>query len=287
MMRVDVVVPLTLPDLDRFQILRASIAQFWACEGTINVIVRDQEEAAIAAVVGEDNRYRVVRESTIAPILAECDAGYGWYRQQLIKLAFAAFTTSDFYLTLDADCFLVRPIVPDDLIVDGRGAVQYVPTRNFPEWYEASVRLLGLKKRPEKSVSVTPFLLNGRLVHDLIERLKALTPTGEWERLLLERPGWTEYTLYHAHAEDRELWQVFHRPHHPIHGNCIWNLEDAQHWDASRSFEAPDFMFSVVQSNTGLSASWTWDRVKPYLGGAADVPRTSPCSSNKWREHAQ
>ena len=262
-------VPLALPDLDRFQILRASIAQFWACEGAINVVVRDQDEAAIAAVVGDDNRYHVLRESTIAPILAECDTGNGWYRQQLIKLAIAAFTTSDFYLTLDADCFLVRTIVSDDLVVDGRGAVEYVPTSNFPEWYEASVRLLGLQKRPEKSVSVTPFLLNVRLVRDLIERLKGLTPTGQWERLLLERRGWTEYTLYHAHAEDRELWQVFHCPHHPILGNCIWNLEDARHWDASRSFQAPNFMFSVVQSNTGLSARWTWKRVKPYLGGAA------------------
>ena len=179
-------VPLTLPDLDCFQILRASIARFWACEGTINVVVRDQDEAAIAAVVGDDTRYHVLRESTIAPILAECDTGHGWYRQQLIKLAIAAFTTTDFYLTLDADCFLVRKIVSDDLVVDGRGAVEYVPTRNFPEWYD-----------------------------------------------------------------------------------CIWNLEDARHWDASRSFQAPDFMFSVVQSNTGLPAGWTWERVKPYLGGVA------------------
>lgn len=268
-MRLDVVVPLALRDLDRFQILRASIAQFWACEGAIYVVVRDQDETAIAAVVGDDNRYHVLKESTIAPILAEWDPGWGWYRQQLIKLAIAAFTTSDFYLTLDADCFLVRTIVREDLVVDGRGAVEYVPTRNFPEWYEAAVRLLGLQQRPEKSASVTPFLYNVRLVRDLIERLKGLTPTGQWEQLLLERPGWTEHTLYHAHAEDRELWDVFHCPHHPIHGNCIWNLEDARHWDASRSFQAPDFMFTVVQSNTGLSARWTWERVKPYLGGAA------------------
>lgn len=268
-MRIDAVVPLALRDLDRFQILRASIAQFWACEGVINVVVRDQEEAAIAAVVGDDNRYHVVRESTIVPILAECDAGNGWYKQQLIKLAMAAFTTSDFYLTLDADCFLVRTIASDDLVVDGRGAVEYVPTRNFPEWYEGSVRLLGLQKRPEKTASVTPFLYNVRLVRDLIERLKGLTPTGQWERLLLERRVWAEHTLYHANAEDRGLWEVFHSPHHPIHGNCIWNLEDARHWDASRSFQAPNFMFSVVQSNTGLPASWTWERVKPFLGGAA------------------
>jgi hypothetical protein len=265
-MRIDAVVPLALPDLDRFQILRASIAKFWACEGTINVVVPDQDEAAVAAVVGDDSRYRVLRESTIAPIPGEWRTGWGWYRQQLVKLAFAAFTTGDFYLTLDADCFLVRTIVCDDLVVDGRGAVGYVPTSNFPEWYQASVRLLGLQKRPEKSVSATPFLYNVRLVRDLIDRLKCLTPTGQWERLLLEQPGWAEHTLYHTHAEDRELWQVFHSPHHPIHGNCIWNLEDARHWDASRSFQAPKFMFSVVQSNTGLPARWTWERVKPYLG---------------------
>lgn len=202
-------VPLALPDLERFQILRASIAQFWECEGAIYVIVRDQDEAAIAAVVGDDDRYQVLRETTIAPFLAECGPGNGWYKQQLIKLAFAAFTPNDFYLTLDADCFL-------------------------------------------------------------IERVKGLTPTGQWERLLLERPGWTENTLYHVNAEDRELWQAFHyQGPHAIHGNCIWNLEDARDWDASRSFQAPSFMFSVVQSNTGLPASWTWERVKPYLGGAA------------------
>jgi hypothetical protein len=276
-MRLDAVVPLALADLDRFQILRASIEKFWACEGVINVVVRDQDEAAIAAVVGDDNRYHVLRESTIVPILVERGPGGGWYKQQLIKLAFAAFTTSDFYLTLDADCFLVRTIVPDDLVVEGRGAVEYVPTSNFPEWYDASVRLLGLQKRPEKSVSVTPFLYNVRLVGDLIERLKGLTSTGQWERLLLERPGWAEHTLYHANAEDRGLWPVFHSPHHPIHGNCIWNREDSRHWDASRSFQAPTFMFSVVQSNTGLPASWTWERVKPYLGASA--VRTGPRGS--------
>ena len=265
-MKIDAVLPLALRDLDRFQILRASITQFWACEGTIHVIVPDRDEVAIAAVVGDDDLYRVERESTIVPFLAECSPGYGWYKQQLIKLAFAAFTSGDFYLTLDADCLLVRRISSDDLVVDGRGVVEFVPNSNFPEWYEASVRLLGLQKRPEKSASATPFLYNARIVRDLIERLKGLTPTGQWERLLLERPGWAEHTLYHAHAEDRDLWEVFHSPHHQIHGNCIWHLEEARHWDASRSFEAPNFMFSVVQSNTGLPASWTWERVRQFLG---------------------
>ena len=61
-MRIDAVIPLALPDLDRFQILRASIAQFWACEGAITVVVRDQDEAAIAAVVGDDNRYHLIKQ---------------------------------------------------------------------------------------------------------------------------------------------------------------------------------------------------------------------------------
>ena len=264
-MQIDVVIPLALRDLDRFQILRASIAKFWECEGTANVIVPDRDEAAIAAVVGDDNRYRVLRESAIAPILAERGTGGGWYKQQLIKLAFAAVATTDFYLTFDADCFLVRTLTSDDLVVDGRGAVEYVPTRNFPEWYEASVRLLGLEKRPEKTLSVTPFLYHADLVRGLIERLKGLTPTGEWERLLLEQDGWSENSLYHSYAEDRDLWQAFHSPHHPIHGNCIWHLKDAGQWDPSDSFHAPNFMFSVVQSNTGLPAEWTWARVAPYL----------------------
>lgn len=72
-----------------------------------------------------------------------------------------------------------------------------------------------------------------------------------WERILLARPGWTEYSLYWLLLCNRfAVDDHYSIDHGGLYGNCVWRR--ASELDADRvrrMFEAPVAPFSVIQSN--------------------------------------
>ena len=52
---------------------------------------------------------------------------------------------------------------------------------------------------------VTPAMMVTHLVRDLIAELMIVNETGDWQRMLMSRPKWTEYTLYWIFLNDRGL----------------------------------------------------------------------------------
>ena len=81
----------------------------------------------------------------------------------------------------------------------------------------------------------------------------------------MQNTSWSEYTLYHVTSA--EVWNKHHFCEESLGliGNCVWMKEQADEWKAEKSFENPNFFFSVIQSNTNLPASWTKERVYKYL----------------------
>jgi hypothetical protein len=50
-----------------------------------------------------------------------------------------------------------------------------------------------------------------------------------------------------------------------LYGNSFWNPEDSVNWDASKSFEKPNFYFTVAQSIAGQSAEWVEEKISQYV----------------------
>jgi hypothetical protein len=267
---LEAVLPLLARDHGRFALLRLSLDRFWK-GGTIHVLVRPEHMGCTRGALGEDQRFRVVNQDSLMGGITRYAPVVGWWAQQILKLAASQIVGSDFYLTLDADCLLVRSVSREALVRNERGRVGYNNPNHRADWYQESSRMLGLPRTvPARDVSVTPFLLHTETAAALTKHTADLArerKAASWQQMLLHDPGWTEYTLYHLFAESKGLWAAHHElKSSRLIGPSVWFKQDAEAWDPSKAFEGErDFFFVVVQSNTHIDAEWTRARVTPYL----------------------
>jgi hypothetical protein len=267
---IDAVLPLLARDHGRFAILRQSLNRFWQ-GGIIHVIVRAEDMGRTRDLIGEDQRFHIVNQESLMGSITGDPPGVGWWTQQILKLAASQIVGSDFYLTLDADCLLVRNVSREALVRNERGRVGYHSHNRHLNWYHASSRMLGLPKTiPMRSVSVTPFLLHTKTTAALAEHTATLAherKVTSWQKMLLNRLGWTEYTLYHLFSLAKGLWDAHHELESSrLIGPSVWFKRDAETWNPSEAFEGErKFFFIVIQSNTHIEADWTRARVTPYL----------------------
>lgn len=208
--------------------------------------------------------------------------------QQLVKMAIAPAIESEFYLTLDADVICVKAVRLPDLIDGGRARSARFQSKIHRDWYSWAERVLGL---PSSGFThdVTPSLLSREaMIHlhgylegklnPLLRRIARLLPSSvgplvsSWRSYLLRNLPWTEYTLYHTFLEATGSWDRYHYDggNSWVAGNSLWKKEEFSSWDPEKSFRTQkDFYFSVVQSNTGVSAAEVWRKVRPYIRGTA------------------
>ncbi len=267
---IEAVLPLHAHDHNRFALLRLTLERFWN-GGTIHVIVRPEDMGSTCALLGEDHRFHIVNERLLLGSKYLRLPSFGWYTQQTLKLAASRIVGSDYYLTLDADCLLVRAVSREALVRNERGLVEYDKPNHRAAWYQASSHILGLPTTvPERNVSVTPFLLHTETARALTKRMADLAQergAPSWQQMLLRRLGWTDYTLYHLFAISEELWDANHELEGSLLiGPSIWFKSDAEKWDASKAFRNKrDFYFAVVQSKANIDTAWVKSRVAPYL----------------------
>lgn len=271
---IDAVMPLVAKDIERFGNLRSTLDKFHSPIRKILVVTPRHDDFVIRGTIGSDKRFEVIAEEELVPALGKTQyAGVtGWWRQQLIKLAISVRIETEFYLTLDADCLIVRDLDMPDFVKDGKGIVEMIGPEYHDEWYKKSGEVLEVTGRPPQTIMVTPFLFSKKLMSLLQERLFSLMRKNDasrvtWQEYLLSRFGWTEYSLYHLFGHSIGKFDEFHYvSDHSLFGNCVWSLADIATWDVSKCFvEGRTFMFTVVQSNTGLSASWVKDKIAPYV----------------------
>jgi len=142
---IDAVLPLLARDHGRFALLRQSLNRFWQ-GGTIHVIVRAEDMGRTRDLIGEDQRFHIANQESLMGGIIGDPPGVGWWTQQILKLAASQVVRSEFYLTLDADCLLVRNVSREILVRNERGRVGYDARNLRPSWYQASSRMLGLPK---------------------------------------------------------------------------------------------------------------------------------------------
>lgn len=276
---MDAILPLTIRDLSRSQILRTSLGRFFPELGMVWVVVPDRQLREISRAIKEP-RYKVVPETRLIPELRFLKPlrvfsrryAHGWIIQQVIKLAIAQYIDSDYYLTLDADVICVKPVKIADVIKDGRAKTARSRDGNYhPGWYTRASQLLNLPQSGFTWHSITPCLLSREAVIGLQGHLH--NHLGGWRNFLLRHTGWTEYTLYHTFLEGMGLWDKYHFTEEAdISSNSVWSADEYKNWNPEKSFLGnQDFFFSVIQSNTGIEAHTVWERVRPWLDTQTSV----------------
>jgi hypothetical protein len=152
----------------------------------------------------------------------------GWYKQQIIKISAARFVDTEYYLVLDDDLFLIKPLSYKDFFNEGKVIYSY---EGWPDnsstfstntvWWERSCELLqydlnDIKNSPH-NMGVTPQLLKRDYVGDLVKTIKKIHNTKEWE-LCFENFNATEFCSYWI-----SLLKSGNNKYYTTEGNKLWD----------------------------------------------------------------
>lgn len=268
--------------IPRCRILLASLAAF-AEPGLFDEIhvvapARDRPEVERLCAERTSLPLTVLDEDAYLPTLGQHRFAAGWFRQQAIKLRAAERMQAPFFMTLDDDVILCKPLRRTDLIVGGRALLEPNPRTAHPDWWTGAALLLGVPpdlSRP--GMFVTPAILARPICLRLFELLERRHQRA-WSDTLLRQakrpwlPRWSEYALYYLAGEAAGMLADFHviagtdTPQRLWCPSHVWRTSDLDHWNVAECFDpkAPGF-FTVVQSILGVSAAEVASRIAPYL----------------------
>ena len=156
---------LLLDSFERFLDFPSPLRVFAICVPTEMARVRD------AFARYERVALELVSEEDVVPGIGAHRA-IGWYKQQVLKLAFARLAPAPFYLSLDPDILLCRRLQAVDLVRDGRCYTSWMAKTEHPQWWAASGEVLGIvPDRSTRGLNVTPNMLARPVAQALGERL--------------------------------------------------------------------------------------------------------------------
>lgn len=230
---IDAVLPLTLRDLPRAQLLLTSLERFASGLDTLYVIVPDAQQREIEAGLRAfiEGRAGVEGRASVASFSSAAQAGFqiellpelqiapelglfpklgGWSKQQLIKLAMGQKVSQPFFLTLDADVVATRPFSPGQLLKDGKAPCGVDHADLHPRWYENAQAMLDVPlARGGISHNVTPALLSRGGVHALAEHFARRYEAGRFGRGALRGMKQRYAKLRFGGRPGVEAWRLF------------------------------------------------------------------------------
>ena len=293
--RLSAVLPLKIFGLDyienlaRCDILFSSLRKYAAellVEIFVVVTAREEEVIREKLSIWNDLPLSIINEDDLVPAFGRFGRVNGWLKQQIIKLSVADYVSTDYFLTLDADVILCKPMTATNIFVGGKSILEAEPRCSHPSWWVGSATMLGIPSDLQRpGMSVTPAILSRtvcrQLHHDLRARYRC-----DWTVALLNKPtlGWTEYTLYYLTAERHGLLDVYH-----VLPECgktrlfcrskVWLVEQWANWDAAACFGLEDpGLFTIVQNSTHVSPA----EIRCRLVGRLSVPRDLHVNPRLW-----
>ncbi len=219
----------------------------------------------------------LIGEDELIPGIAAHRA-IGWYKQQALKLAFAAICPTPFYLTLDPDVLLCRRLAPGHLVRDGRCFTSWMTKAEHPHWWLASS---GLLRMPldigMQGLNVTPQMLARDVALRLADHLAARA--DPWLTLLDSDRSWTEYTLYSIFAEQSGVMERWHRTDLPdgrrLLGRSVWTPANFANYSLRAIHDDPaGAFFTVCASHANVSAATMRDLFEEMLFHADELATT-------------
>jgi hypothetical protein len=278
---LDIVLPLKVgarphsSDLDRFSLLLLpSFARNFSDVSVLNFTLivpqADMELVARHEALHRGFNLTVLCEDELCPDLHNVP-GRGWFRQQVLKLAAARLSGSQYYLVLDADVILKRPCSLRDWFPNGKPYLQRESARDHWDWWMASSRLLdsSVKLRERLQViGVTPQFLHRETCLELHHAIASRNATTSWERFLMSSTDipWSEYTLYWLYVMERKLERELYEDasfDRPL-SEGIWTRAQLNFWSLHWLLRSKAW-FLVVQSNLGLDPQRVRKRVRRLL----------------------
>lgn len=197
----------------------------------------------------------------------------GWLAQQLMKLAAAAFISTDAFLCLDSDAFFVERITAADFHgPDGRLHL-YETTDDLDvemaEWYAHSLRFLGLKETgvPLRRFTHAPVPMHCRMVKEMQAMIEG-RHRMPWMEAMIQGDRIMEYTTYGAYARHVDKLKTV-VPIVPALALYYWWKTEADQLEATFHQRLAESSAKVVlvNSNTGTPmetcrrlAQHCWDR---------------------------
>jgi len=202
----------------------------------LTVVVPEGDiDAASTLISSFDCPAEVISENSLVPSLSTDLPRRGWYLQQFIKIAYSRMCETPFYLTLDADIFLLNPLGPE-IFRDGRAPANYEPVTAHAGWWVRSAmvtdaRIDAVQHDEHRAFGVTPAFLSSEIMRGLIERLDQIAKRegcSDWVNYLCRWTSdnddtWTEYSLYWTHLinvcdattiyYERPVYRFSHYPH--------------------------------------------------------------------------
>ena len=305
--KLDAVLPLLAKDYDRFRLLDRSLKKNLKDLNIIWVITTDCEYDSLKKLIN-DNNYRIIPQSAILPELSFYEMinkilhrpiirrwsyvkngrynTYGWYIQQVIKLAMAERVETDFYLTLDADVICMRQVGYHDLIQNGKAITNITKEDVHPNWYKDAERVLQMP-RSGLTHGVTPAIFSRDAVlelqkylaqetHPVFKLFSTLFPkksilykiATSWRSFLIRNTPWTEYSLYHTFLEAAKLFDRYHIDKGPeaIYGrsSSVWSKEQSASFDLDK-FIKTEAYFLIFQSTSGIPIEDVWGKIGKYI----------------------
>ena len=250
-------------DVERAKTCFESLERYLDESLEIVIVSPRSEMAAVAAelqsVPASKLSFRqMADEDVIEEAIAADPKVRGTVKQMLIKLAFGLICEQPFYLTLDADVALVKPLSTGELFSEGRALIQTKSVSPPSRWCDAAAEILGTPFDYPDTMDVTPAIMSSAGVRALVDRLVELLGQ-DWQRRLAEFHAsgtvWTEYTLYWHflhHAGQLDALH-FRDPRKRIFlMRNIWRPENVTAWDLEVAKRSPGW-FAVIQSTSGLT----------------------------------
>lgn len=217
--------------------------------------------------------------------------GAGYRVQMLLKLAVAAnHVHTDFYVTLDCDVLLAKPLKLGTLVRAGKALTQgEMGGPHVSRWMSHSLDAFfgdspGASKGKEgadrcgvqtlkQTIGVTPAVLSTRVALAAIARLQTLGGDVGWDerlfRTLDEGLDWTEYGMYAAGACLEGMQEEVHYRDPKLRLYDATLQEDGSRFRdpaaMSRAFDADAPVFLVLQSIGGSDAAGAAEAVWPHL----------------------
>lgn len=271
----------------RARFLLASLAAFAPpdlfAEIFVVVPTRERRQAEALRAQWPSLPLVVLCEEDVLPALRRpaLASSAGWYRQQVIKLAAANLSTTEFFLTLDSDVVLAKPLRSEDIVRDGKALLQPGARDRHPRWWCGSGAVLGIAADlAAPGMAVTPAILSRTVCQRMFEHLEHRHGRA-WADVLLQRSldhwltrrarnNWSEYSLYYLTAEHFRLLERYHYPadgHTQLHcRDSVWSKRQFSGWTPQPCFDrAGSGLFFVIQSSARIAPRAIGQQLRAYL----------------------
>jgi hypothetical protein len=127
-----------------------------------------------------------VDEAQLCPSI---QGGSGWTKQMILKIAVASLVNTDYYLTLDTDVFLTKPLSEADLLEQGKLVYQKERAQTHVKWWQASAQVLNydaqLLLTRRFAMGVTPEYLVTEVSRKLQRDVESLHGTDDFAAWLM------------------------------------------------------------------------------------------------------